>query len=82
MVESGLTWPEAFKRCKAYGARLLEVKNADENVAMHEWAVSINCLFFLTFVKVARSRGLVVKAEDSCPRGCGFESPQRRPYFM
>ena len=27
-------------------------------------------------------RGLVVKAEYSRPRGCGFESTLRRPFFM
>jgi hypothetical protein len=31
--------------------------------------------------KKASSRGLVVKAEDSRPRGPGFKPPLRRPFF-
>jgi hypothetical protein len=34
-----------------------------------------------TIVAEASSRGLVVKAEDSRPRGPGFIPPLRRPFF-
>ena len=41
MIEGGFTWRAAADKCKSLGARLPEVKSAQENVDIGGFAVSI-----------------------------------------